>query len=202
MLAIMATNLGRRFNDTWIFRNLNFSIPAGGSLAILGHNGSGKSTLVKILAGHLDASEGQLQCVYSGNAVEADQLYRHISWCAPYIESYGQLSVQELFQVHFRFKQCLLADVLTCLAATRLAEHKQKRIRELSSGQVQRAYLGLALFSASSLLLLDEPTSHMDADNAAYALQLVAQYQGDRTLVMASNQPREYEAVSNRLRLA
>lgn len=201
MLAIAATKLGRRFNDAWVFRNLDFEVAAGGSLAVLGHNGSGKSTLMKILAGHLNASEGLLSFTTNKSDIEVEQVYAHISWCAPYIESYGHLIVEEVFKLHFHFKQCLLTSVADCMHRARLHEHRHKRLRDLSSGQGQRAYLALALFSQSSLLLLDEPTSHMDADNAGYAMELVSQYRNDRTLIVASNQPREYDAIQYRLKL-
>ena len=202
MMAIEAQGLGRQFNQHWVFRNLSFSIAAGGSLAILGANGAGKSTLVKLIAGQLTHTAGTLTHTLAGKALEPENLYSHLSWCAPYIEAYPALTVRESFALHFRFKACLLSGAAECLDALQLTAHAHKPLHQLSSGLLQRAYLGLALFSQSALLLLDEPTSHMDEGNAAFVLSLVDAHCAGRTLVLASNMEREYEAVKTRLTLS
>ncbi len=202
MMAIEARGLGHQFNQHWVFRNLAFSIPAGGSLAILGANGAGKSTLVKLIAGQLTHTEGTLAHTVAGKTIEAENLYRHLSWCAPYIEAYPALTVQESFALHFRFKACLLSGAAECLDMLQLTAHARKPLHQLSSGLLQRVYLGLALFSQSALLLLDEPTSHMDEANAAFALALVTAHRAGRTLVLASNMEREYEHFHERLPLS
>jgi ABC-type multidrug transport system ATPase subunit len=99
-----------------------------------------------------------------------------------------------MYGLHFKLKPCRLSGgIEACIEALNLAPHRQKALRHFSSGMLQRAKLGLALFSASDVLLLDEPTSFMDEANIRFALSLIEQHQGNRTLLLASNLPHEME---------
>jgi ABC-type multidrug transport system ATPase subunit len=124
-----------------------------------------------------------------------------LSWTGPFLELYPDLQLEEAVRLHFRFKRCLLAGPRACLAALYLEQHRGKKLAYFSSGMLQRLKLGMALFSDSSLLLLDEPTSFMDPQNTQFALQLLADYRKGRTLVLASNIPAEYQRFARQLQL-
>jgi len=195
-MTIEVQCLGHSFNQNELFNNLTFTIPSKSSCAIVGANGSGKSTLMQILAGRITPQKGNVTFIISNNKViPAEDVYSHIAWTAPMIELYSVLTVNEAVRLHARFKQLLLPinDILDLI---QLTPHRQKPLKNLSSGMMQRLKVGLALFSQSSLLLLDEPTGFMDETNTERFLSLIQEYQGDRTYILASNIAQEWQSIS------
>jgi ABC-type multidrug transport system ATPase subunit len=73
-----------------------------------------------------------------------------------------------------------------------LTPARNRLIREFSSGMKQRLKLGLALYSASPLLLLDEPTTNLDATGVAWYQEHLRATRAGRTILLSSNIPAEY----------
>lgn len=193
--------VGKKFYQRWIFRGVSFDLQKGELLALTGSNGSGKSTLLRIIAGQLKPNEGHVQYFRQEQPLPGAEVYKHLSWSGPYIDLYPDLNLRELFSLHFRFKKCLLDDVAQAFDLLNLADHAHKPLRFYSSGMIQRCKVGLALFTDAPLLLLDEPTSNMDPQNAHNMLQLIHTYRQDRMTVLASNMEREYETAIRRIDL-
>ncbi|MBX3102314.1 MAG: ATP-binding cassette domain-containing protein [Bacteroidetes bacterium] len=201
MLHLVATRLGKQYGNQWILRQVSLDIPPGRHLAVTGVNGSGKSTLLKLLAGAAQPSEGSMEYTSAGKKIPVESVYRHISWAAPYVQPPLQLKLDELYALHFRFRPCRLAQAQACLEALELARHTSKRLSELSSGLLQRAQLGLALFTDTPVLLLDEPTGFLDEAGRSHMLRLIGEHSQGRTLLLASNDPREYAHISARIQI-
>ena len=85
-VQIKLDDVGKRFRYEWIFRNLSTTFEGGKTYALLGSNGSGKSTLMKILSGHLSPSAGKITFTIDEKKQDEDNIYKHISYAAPYIE--------------------------------------------------------------------------------------------------------------------
>ena len=83
MLKIRLENIGKRYNQGWVFRGLSCDILCGESMAILGSNGSGKSTLLRMLSGSLTPSQGELSFDLDGEELEEDKIYREVTMAAP-----------------------------------------------------------------------------------------------------------------------
>ncbi len=193
-LHISFSDVGKQFYQRWLFRHLSHDFSAQHHLALVGKNGSGKSTLLRIIAGQMSPTEGKLTYQYQGTALSVAHLYQHLSWSGPYVSLYPELSFKEHLRLHFRFRRCRLpGGIDEVLETLRLNAHAHKPLRYYSSGMLQRAKVGMALFTASDLLLLDEPTSNMDAENAALILQLIRAHTASRLFVLASNLSREFE---------
>lgn len=201
MLELSASELGHHFNHRWLFRRLRCQLAPAEILAVLGPNGSGKSTLLSLFAGQRRPIEGTLSWKLDGRALPPEQVYRHLAWSGPFTELYPDLSLAEAFRLHFRFKSCLLPSRDDCLHELRLQHERNKPLKYFSSGMLQRAKLGLALFTDSALLMLDEPTSFMDSANARFSLNLIEEHRQSRTTLLASNLPREVEGIRARLSL-
>lgn len=123
-------------------------------------------------------------------------MYQHISWTGPQITIYPDFTLQEHIHLHFKFKKTLLQNASEMIPLLNLEEHSEKKLRFYSSGMLQRVKLGLALFSHSEILMLDEPTSNMDEKNAAFVLKLIEEYRQNRILILASNLEREYKGMN------
>jgi ABC-type multidrug transport system ATPase subunit len=157
---------------------------------------------LRIIAGQMQASEGKLSYSLEGKKIDPELFFRQISWSGPYVELYQDLSFAEHLRLHFRFRKCLLESKDEVIELLQLGPHRDKKLRFYSSGMLQRAKVGLALFTQSEVLMLDEPTSNMDRDNARRILGLLESHLGDRIFILASNMEREFGSFSNILRLS
>ena len=106
-MRIELDKVAKRYRREWILRQVDLTIEAGKRYAIEGPNGSGKSTLLRILSGHLTPSKGKIRHVFGGQAVDPDQVYRHLSYAAPYIDLIEELTLAEALRFHRRFQTLL-----------------------------------------------------------------------------------------------
>ncbi|MDJ0365322.1 ATP-binding cassette domain-containing protein [Hymenobacter sp. H14-R3] len=193
-LQIDAQNLGRRYGRQWIFRQLSHAFQPGTATAILGPNGAGKSTLLSILAGQLLPTEGAVTYSLAGKTLLVTEIPRYLAYCAPYLELPEDFTLLELLAFHTRLKPLrpgVSAAGLVELMYLQKARHQS--VRTFSSGMKQRLKLGLALYAAAPLLLLDEPTTNLDAQGAAWYLEHVARVRdAGRLVIVSSNVPAEY----------
>lgn len=201
-MNIQLTDAGKRFNRDWIFRHVNFNFEAGYRYAITGPNGSGKSTLLQLLSGGMEPSEGK--CVWinaSGDkAVEADKIFRHLTYAAPYLDIIEEMSALEFLRFHSSFKPFQAGiSPEKIIAALSLEKAAHKQIRYYSSGMKQRLKLGQAIFASTPLLLLDEPCTNLDAEGYALYHELIAGYTSGKTVLVCSNDPQEYSFCEHHL---
>lgn len=191
-MTISLQDVGRRFNQEWIFRNVNYTFHAADKYAVLGPNGSGKSTLLSVLLGSLTPSEGKI-AYDNGTAVPVENIYRYISFAAPYVDLIEEFTLQETIAFHFKFKEFYPGmDAEAVLELLGLAKAQDKALKYFSSGMKQRTKLALACCAATPLLFLDEPTSNLDQQGVAWYLGLIDRFGSDRTLIIGSNQEVEY----------
>lgn len=191
-MKIVLDNLGKRFHYHWIFKALSIELESNKSYAITGANGSGKSTLLKIISGIDSANEGILRYSLDEKIISNEEVYKHITIAAPYQELIEELTLSELLDFHSEFRQLSISKG-AFLTETKLDNSSNKQIRDFSSGMKQRVKLGLALFTQSECTLLDEPTTNMDQQGIDWYLKTVDKIIGNRTLIISSNMPYEYD---------
>ena len=100
-MKINLSQAGKRFNREWIFRNATLEFQPNFSYAITGPNGSGKSTLLQCIAGMMQLSQGTVQYTINGRRLPNEQLYKHVSFCAPYLELIEEMTLIEFLHFHF-----------------------------------------------------------------------------------------------------
>ena len=191
-MLITLTNTGKRFNREWIFRGVDQQFASPGRYAITGSNGSGKSTLLQVIAGAITHSEGAVTYqTVGGKQLLPKQHFSEIAIAAPYLELMEELTALEMIRFHAGFKS-LTTTPETVLEKLSLQAVANRQIRHFSSGMKQRLKLGLAFFSHTPVLLLDEPTTNLDAEgNTLYQSLIQAQTAG-RMIIISSNVPAEY----------
>lgn len=204
-LTLAADDLGRRYGRQWIFRGLNHDFAPGTATAVLGPNGAGKSTLLSILAGQLLPTEGQVRYALNGQPLPVAEVPRHLAYCAPYLELPEEFTLLELLDFHTRLKPLRAGvSVAQLIDIMYLQRARQQPVRTFSSGMKQRLKLALALYADAPLLLLDEPTTNLDAAGAAWYLAQVAQARQAnpaRVLIVSSNVPAEYDFCDGAVRI-
>jgi ABC-type multidrug transport system ATPase subunit len=126
--------------------------------------------------------------------------YKHFSIAAPYMELIEEMTANEFLSFHAAFKP-LIADNKMILEETGLIKSAVKQIRYFSSGMKQRLKLAQAFFSDTPVLLLDEPTTNLDADGIALYHSLIIKYGTGRLVIVSSNDEQEYDFCKDVIRI-
>ena len=187
-MQVTLQQAGKSFGRETVFSGLDHVFGPGSRTVILGPNGSGKSTLLQVVAGALAPSSGTVEHLQHGTVVDPEHVYRHVSIAAPYLGLYEDLTLRETVDLHRCFKP--LRQGLSVADLARIAYLEQaldKPVRNFSSGMKQRLKLALAILSDTSLLLLDEPASNLDAEAVAWYQDLLDTHLDGRTLLVCSN---------------
>jgi ABC-2 type transport system ATP-binding protein len=216
-MKISLQNVGKRFNREWIFRHCSYEFFPGKNYAVTGPNGSGKSTLLQVIAGATLHNEGTVE--YRSDTgygmqdagykiqdlkkhplsgipypVSSNNQYQLISIAAPYLELIEEMTALEMLSFHSKFKPLISAlPIEEMLQVVGLENAVNKQIRYFSSGMKQRLKLAQAFFSNTPVLLLDEPTTNLDADGIALYHNLVSNYTNEKLVIVSSNVKQEYD---------
>lgn len=164
LLACRGVSLG--YERRAIVENLNFSVCAGDYLCIVGENGSGKSTLLKSLLGLMPPLAGSVECADRGSIGYLPQqtlTQRDFPATVWEVVLSGFANRPGLRFFHTAAEKSAAAMNLGKLGVLEL---RGRCYRELSGGQQQRVLLARALCAANRLLILDEPTTGLDAASA------------------------------------
>ncbi|WP_121353865.1 ABC transporter ATP-binding protein [Flavisolibacter nicotianae] len=192
-MKINLLNAGKRYNREWIYRGVTLEFSSGSAYAITGPNGSGKSTLLQAVGGMLQLSEGSLQYATGNGPLANEDVYKEISFCAPYLDVIEEMTLLEFLHFHNQFK-----PFLESFTAKKISEEigleaaAGKQIRYYSSGMKQRVKLAQAIFSDTAIVLLDEPCSNLDSKGIHLYHSLIATYCKDRLVLVCSNDEVEY----------
>jgi iron complex transport system ATP-binding protein len=179
--ALRAQDLSVKLGDTQALRQVSLAVRPGWT-AIVGPNGAGKSTLLRALAGLQTPDAGEV--FLDDKPMEqwpARERAKSLAWLAQQGETTGELTVREV--VHLGrlprlglFSSPTAVDeacVDRAMADAECAEWQQRRLHELSGGERQRVLLARAFAVEASLLLLDEPTTHLDPPHQVVLVRLL-----------------------------
>lgn len=177
---------------------IDFLLGKGESLGLLGPNGSGKSTLLKLLARLYKPDSGRITIEEKDTMSYATKEFAKIVAMVPATLSlFSSFTVTEFVLLgrapHLSFLQTYQKHdweyVTKIMKETEIYSLGPRYIHELSSGEQQRAMLAQALVQEPRLLLLDEPTTHLDIDHQREFLDLLVHLQkkNNLTIVMASH---------------
>jgi ABC-2 type transport system ATP-binding protein len=155
------SGLKKQFFKCEALRGVDMSIPSGQIAGLLGPNASGKTTLLKIAAGLLQPSAGQVR--YFGNAPVGPEARKTISFCPDAMTFPRWMRVrdaftfyQEMYDDYSSFRAHELMRILE------LQQFKDTHIHSLSKGMKERLVLGLTFSRETKLYLLDEPLDGID----------------------------------------
>jgi ABC-2 type transport system ATP-binding protein len=166
MNAITTRNLTRKFGKLEAVENLNLQIPAGSLFGLIGPNGAGKTTTLRMLAGLLEPTAGEIRI----NELAIRKYWREIQWQIGFMPDffgvYEDLLVWEYLDFFARcYKlspQRRSQSINELLELVDLTDKRDAYIHTLSRGMRQRLCLAHALIHDPQILLLDEPASGLD----------------------------------------
>jgi zinc transport system ATP-binding protein len=162
-----------RYDASPVLLDVDLTISEGDFLAIIGPNGSGKTTLIKVMLGLLRPSKGRVEIM--GKPVDEfteRRLVGYVPQKATHIDPFFPASVEEVVGMALLSNKEILRPgrgrasepVQRALRLVGMEPYKGWQIGKLSGGQQQRVFIARALVTAPRVLILDEPTTGVDAD--------------------------------------
>lgn len=222
MNLITLENISKSYSEKTLLNNISLGINEGDKIGIIGVNGTGKSTLLKIIAGIDEYDSGKitkgnkvrieylsqspdfeledtvLSQVFRGNSEEMKLLkeYEYLlekthlgeDVSERLIEVQGKIDALNLWEMESEAKKVLMQ-----LGINRFSE----KIKNLSGGQKKRIALSSALITPCDILILDEPTNHMDNETITWLEEHLNSKQ--TTLIMITHDRYFLDRVSNRI---
>lgn len=202
--AGVGVRLGRAGAQHDVLHHIDLRIGPGWA-ALVGPNGAGKSTLLRALAGLQPLAAGQVRMHgLDVHHARPAQRARQLAWLAQQGDVTGELTVRETVDLGRMAHLGLMgtpgpADhsaVARAMALTECTAWQARRLHELSGGERQRVLLARVLATEAPLLLLDEPTTHLDAPHQVALARLF------RRLAHDAQQPRAVLTVLHDLPIA
>lgn len=201
-MELLIENLTKKFNQQVAVNNVSFQLKSGQCIALLGANGAGKTTTLRMLAGLLTPTSGEIKFDGSQNGVD---IRSKIGYLPQHPAFYGWMTGKEFLVYVGR-----LAN-LTKLEAENRADHlleqvgisdaKNKRIGKYSGGMRQRLGIAQALIHKPSMIMLDEPVSALDPIGRREVLTLLQELKQDTTILFSTHILNDAEEISDGLLL-
>ena len=189
-------NIGKRFGDVVALEGINLAIHQGEWVSIMGPSGSGKGTLLNILSlmDHPSSGEYLLLGEESGSLNEQQQLLVRREKIGlifqqfhliPYLNALENVMIAQYY--HSSIDE---EDARKALERVGLSHRLTHRPSELSGGEQQRLCIARALINEPEIVLADEPTGNLDAQNEEIILELFCKLRSEgKTLVLITHNP-------------
>ncbi|WP_336192815.1 ABC-F family ATP-binding cassette domain-containing protein [Providencia stuartii] len=164
-------------STTSLLSDVDFTLKAGDRIGLIGHNGSGKSTLLKLLTGKLSPRSGSI--VYATQCVTS-YIEQHLPddvACLSLIDA-----IMHQLPIHERQTERWRAEILLTDLGFNESQWEQKA-NQISGGQHTRLLLGRALIQQPDLMLLDEPSNHLDLPTLIWLGNFLHNWKGSFVLV-------------------
>lgn len=195
MSSVVARGIRAGYRERVVLRGVDLVAHAGELVALIGPNGAGKSTLLRVLGGLLQPESGSVTIDgIDVAALDRRAIARHIAVVPQVFETLFPFTIREIVALGRTSRLGPLgtlgaddaravARALDDIGATDLAD---RRIDRVSGGERQRAVLAMALAQEAGVLLLDEPTAHLDPAHQRATLDRVATLARTRGLAVVA----------------
>ena len=182
MIAIQTKNIQFSYDATRVIHDVSMSLRQGEFLGIIGPNGAGKSTMLRILCGILKPNQGAVLLFGKHFSAQSHKtIAQNIAFVPQETHFALDFPVHEIVRMgRYPYKGPFQREdsadqeaVEYALQAANIKELRQRPINSLSSGERQRVVIARALAQAPRILLLDEPTSHLDLHHQLVIMELL-----------------------------
>jgi iron complex transport system ATP-binding protein len=193
--VLQAQGVVAGYGERTVLHGCDLTLGEGQLIAIVGPNGAGKSTLLRVLAGLIRPTSGRVTLDAADlSALSRGDIARRIAVVPQVIETLFPFSVREIVALGRTarlgfFGRATAEDAAAIERATEeldLGSLASRRVDTLSGGERQRAVIAMALAQEADVLLLDEPTVHLDPGHQIATLELVRTFAAKRGLAVGA----------------
>jgi len=200
---IKLTNVTKRYDDTTVVDNLNIQIEAGEIVGIIGHNGAGKSTTMKMIAGLVEPTSGEIRVMGRDIRKEGVKIKQHIGFLPEESPLYEAMTAQQylLFfsELYSMPRQKALTRIDQLLTSLHL-EEKTKLTGEFSKGMKRKTAIARALLHDPDLLILDEPNSGLDPLTSFFIINYLKTLRREgKTILLSAHNLFHVESICDRV---
>lgn len=191
-------SLTKKYGSNTVVDDVSFSVPPSTTFALLGPNGAGKSTTISLIRGDIapSTSNSRISVASISPLTHRAQARANLGVC-PQFDATDILTVKEMlsFYAQIRGVPDVARDVATVMAACGITSYADRLSTALSGGTKRKLSLAIALLGNPSVLLLDEPSSGLDAAAKRTLWRTLQAVSKGRAVVLTTHSMEEAEAV-------
>jgi ABC-2 type transport system ATP-binding protein len=195
--AISVRSLRKTYRSSIAVDGIDFEVPAGSVVGLLGGNGAGKTTTIAMIMGLVLPTAGEVRVFGIDMTRERHRVLHRMNFESPYVDMPHRLTVRQNLTVFGRLYgvRGLGERIVQLAEELALTDLLDRPAGQLSAGQKTRVALAKALINEPDLLLLDEPTASLDPDTADWIRTHLERYRAERgaSLLLASHNMGEVE---------
>ncbi|MEU2912980.1 ABC transporter ATP-binding protein [Streptomyces massasporeus] len=188
--VLSVSRLDHRVSPDFALRSLTFSVAAGEGVAIIGTNGAGKTTLIRLVAGLLRPSGGEVR-VCGTPPRRWGQVGRHIGYVQQAKDLPDGVSVETYVKHQLKLRRADPGRYEELIALADLEQYRHQYVRSLSGGSQRKLHVICAVAHRPDLLILDEPTTGLDPTARETLLELLGSLKKDGVGVLFASHHRD-----------
>ena len=195
-------NLVKKYGQKYAVNDISFEIGEHEIVGFLGPNGAGKSTTMNMMTGFLSYTSGSvtIDCFeILENPTEAKKLIGYLPEKPPV---YPEMTVKEYLNFVFELKGCTLnrtKHIMEVCEVTKIVDIRDRLIKNLSKGYVQRVGIAQALIGNPKIIILDEPTVGLDPKQIIEIRNLIRGLGRDHTIILSTHILSEVQSICDRI---
>lgn len=195
MAAVQLEQVSFAYSDGLVLQDIDLSIDEGGMVGLIGPNGSGKTTLLKLISGILRPTQGKIHLDgLSLKQLKRRKVAQRVAMVPQQFHMPFAFRVEEVVMLGRTPFLRMLSDgggrerdiASQAMEAAGIKHLEQRFFNELSSGECQKVVLAMALAQQPRLMLLDEPTAHLDISHQVEILELVKSLNEDGLTIISA----------------
>ena len=199
--CLSIVNVTKNFDSLKAVDNFNGDLFGNEIFCLLGHNGAGKTTLINMISGIYDPNHGDI--LFNGKSLVTNKnyLYENIGLCQQEDIYFDYLTVKEHLEYMCSIKGSKInkQEIQELMDKIELTPKKDALCSTLSGGQKRKLCIALALIGGSQIILLDEPTSGMDAMARRKLWEFLKNYKKDKIMLLTTHYLDEAEYLGDRI---
>ncbi|CDQ39143.1 MULTISPECIES: metal ABC transporter ATP-binding protein [Virgibacillus] len=192
-VVVSMKNINFAYENKQVLENINFSIPSGSFLGLIGPNGGGKTTLIKLILGLIKPNSGSIALF--DQPLDKFSAWDKIGFVSQKANTFNRGFPATVFEVvsmgltakvgYFKFfTKHHKEQIQQAIEQVGMQAYTYENIGNLSGGQQQRIFIARALVSDPQFLILDEPTVGVDHENVHRFYELLYQLNHEQNITM------------------
>ncbi len=202
-MSVEVRDLTRLFGNQVAVGRISFKAKPGDIMGFLGPNGAGKSTTMKIIAGYLPPTSGEVKVCGLDVQNQTLQVKKRIGYLPENNPLYLDMYVHEFLRfagsMYISSKRKLNNSIMEMVEFCGLTHEQNKKIGTLSKGYRQRVGLAQSLLHDPPVLILDEPTTGLDPNQIIEIRELIKDVSKEKTVIFSTHIMQEVQALCNKV---